>query len=104
MVSAHLYMNCLNVSWTKIKSGDCPVFYTVQYNETTLITGTKLLNYVKCNFNASANDNVSVRAEVGGRIGDFKDIKIIFITPTTTTNKNNNNNSNNTIIKHNMLS
>ena len=41
-----------------------------------------------CNFNASANDTVSVRAEVGGRIGDFTDAKIILTTPpppTTTT-------------------
>ena len=82
-------MNCLNVSWIKIESGACPVFYTVWYNETTLISGTKLLNYVQCNFNAFANDTVSVRAEVGGRIGDFTDAKIILTTPppppTTTT-------------------
>ena len=74
-------MNCLNVSWIKIESGDCPVFYTVQYNKTTLFPSTKLVNYGKCNFNASANDTVSVRAQVGGRIGDFTDAKIILTTP-----------------------
>ena len=78
-------MNCLNVSWRKIESGDCPVFYIVRYNETTLITGTKLVKYDKCNFNASAYDTVSVRAEVGGRNGDFKEEKIILITPPPTT-------------------
>ena len=87
IVSAHFNKNCLNVSWSKIESGNCCVFYTVQYDESTLITGTKLLKYVICNFNASANDNVSVRAEVGGRIGDFKDVKIIFITPPPPTAK-----------------
>ena len=81
-VSAYLYQNCLRVSWTKIETGGCPVFYTVQYNETTLITGTKFVNYVKCNFHASANDAVYVRAEGGGRNGDFTVALIILAIPT----------------------
>ena len=106
-VSAHLYQNCLWVSWTKIESGDCPVFYTVQYNETTLITGIMLVNYVKCNFHASANDAVYVRAEVGGRSGDFTVALIILAIPTPTpptpTTTNNKNNSINTIRERNSI-
>ena len=64
-VSAKFNRNSFDVFWTKVESGNCPVFYTVQYNETILITGTKLLNY-----NTSANIIVYVRAEVGGRGGN----------------------------------
>ena len=71
----------MNVSWAKVESGNCPVFYTVWYNGTTFITGTKLLNYNKCNFNASANIIVYVRAEVGGRSGNFTEAVIILATP-----------------------
>ena len=56
-VSAKFIRNSFDVSWTKVESGNCPVFYTVQYNETILITGTKLLNY-----NTSANIIVYIQS------------------------------------------
>ena len=59
---------------------------------------------IKCNFNASANIIVYVRAEVGGRSGNFTEAVIIFgNTTTTTTNHKNWNNSANTISEDNTI-